>query len=79
MLVDKFGNVLGDRKEEVVKNPLLEKKSSTKDFDRGTDELEDTILLGKKYSTKDVGEGTYELADMKKAVFTILSKGLYKF
>ena len=78
-MVDKFGNVLGDRKEEVVTNPLLEKKSSTKDFDRGTYELEDTILLGKKYSTKDVGERTDELADMKKAVFTILRKGLYKF
>ena len=27
--VEKVGNVLGDRKEEVVTNPLLEKKSLT--------------------------------------------------
>ena len=77
-LVEKFGNVLGDRKEEVVTNPLLEKKSSTKDVDKGTDELADTPLLGKKYLTKDVDKGTDELADMKNAVVTILSKGLDK-
>ena len=38
--VEKVGNVLGDRKEEVVTTPLSEKKSSTKDVDKGTDELE---------------------------------------
>ena len=39
MSVEKVSNVLGDRKEEVATTPLLEKKSSTKDFDKGTDEL----------------------------------------
>ena len=37
--------------------PLMEKKSSTKDFDKGTDEL----------------------SDMKKAVVTIIRKGLDQF
>ena len=32
---------MGDRKEEVVTTPLSEKKSSTKDVEKGTDELED--------------------------------------
>ena len=40
-LVEKDSNVLGDRKEVVVMMPLFEKKSSTKDVDRGTDELTD--------------------------------------
>ena len=40
--VEKVSNVLGDRKEKVVTTPLLEKKSLTKDFDKGTDELADT-------------------------------------
>ena len=57
MLVDKVGNVLGDRKEEVVTTPFLEKKSSTKDVEKGTDKLSDTTLLGKKYLTKDVDKG----------------------
>ena len=36
-LNDKVSNFLGDKKEEVVMTPLTEKKSSTKDFDKGTD------------------------------------------
>ena len=39
--VEKVGNVLGDRKKEVVTTPLSEKKSSTNDVDKGTGELED--------------------------------------
>ena len=77
-LVEKFGNVLGDRKEEVVTTLLLDKKSSTKDFEKGADELSGTPLLEKKYLTKGVENGTDELADMKNAVVTILSKGLDK-
>ena len=70
---------MGDRKEEVVTTLLLDKKSSTKDFEKGADELSDTPLLEKKYLTKGVENGTDELADMKKAVFTIRRKGLDKF
>ena len=77
--VDKFSNVLCDRKEEMVTTPLLEKKSLTKDVDKGTDELADTPLLEKKYSTKNIDTGTDELADMKNAVVTICRKGLDKF
>ena len=36
-------------------------------------------LLENKSSTKDVDKGTDELAYMKKAVVTILRKGLNKF
>ena len=50
--VEKVSNVLGDRKEKVVTTPLLEKKSLTKDFDKGTDEIAYTPLLEKKSSTK---------------------------
>ena len=39
--VEKVCNILGDRKEEVVTMPLLEKKSLTKYVDKGTDELAD--------------------------------------
>ena len=77
--VDKFSNVLGNRKEEIVTTPFLEKKSSTKNFDKGTDELADTTLLEKKSSTKDIDTGTDELADMKEAVVTIRRKVLDKF
>ena len=59
--------------------PLLEKKSSTKDVDKGTNELADTTLMEKKSSTKDVDKGTDELADMKQAVVKIRKKGLDKF
>ena len=79
LLVDKVGNVLVDRKEEVFTTPLLEKKSSTKYFDKVTDELEDTPLLDKKSSTKNVEKGTDELAYMKKALVIIHMKGLDKF
>ena len=79
LLVDKVGNVLGDRKEEIVTTALLEKKSLTKDIDKGNYELADTPLLEKKYSTKDIDTVTDELSDMKKKVVTIRSKGLDKF
>ena len=36
---EKVSNILGDRKEEVVTTSLLEKKSLTKDAEKGTDEL----------------------------------------
>ena len=77
--VDKVSNVLDDRKQELVATPLLEKKSLTKDYDKGTDELVDTPLLEKKPPTKDVDKGTDKLEDMKKAVVTICRKGLDKF
>ena len=76
---DKVGNILGDRKEEVFTTPLSEKKSPTKDVDKGTDELEDMPLIEKKSLTKDFDKGTDELADMKKAVVTIRRKGLDQF
>ena len=56
--VEKVSNVLGDRKEAVVTTQFLEKKSSTKDVDEGTDELAYTTLLEKKYLTKDVNKCT---------------------
>ena len=59
--------------------PFLEKKSSTKDVDEGTDELADIPLLEKVSSTKDVDKGTYEWSDMKKAVVIIRRNGLYQF
>ena len=40
---DKFSNVLGDRKEEVVTTPLSQKKSLTKYFEKGTDELAESL------------------------------------
>ena len=78
-LVDKVSNVLGDRKEEVLTTPYLEKKPLTNDVDEGTDGLADTPLLEKKYTTKDVDRGTDEFKDMKKPVVTIRRKGLDKF
>ena len=77
--VDKSSNILGDRKEEVVTTPLLDKKSSTKDVDEDTYALVDKPFWEKKSPTKDVGKGTYEWEDMKKAVVTIRRKGLDKF
>ena len=56
--IERVSNVLGDRKEEVVTTPLLEKKLPTKDVDKGADELVDTPLLEKKFPTKDVDKGT---------------------
>ena len=59
----------------MVTTPLLEKKSSTKYFDKGTNELADTPFPEKKSSTEDVDKGTDGFADIKKAVFTIHRKG----
>ena len=42
---------------------LADKKYSTKDAEKVTDELADTLFSEKKYSTKDVEKGTDELAD----------------
>ena len=78
-LVEKVIHVLSDRKQEVATTPLLDKKSSTKDVDEGTDELEDIPLLQNKSLTKDVEKGTDELADMKKEVVTIHRKVLDQF
>ena len=63
----------------MVTTPLLKKKSSTKNFDKGTYELADTPLLEKTYSTKDIDTGTDELADVKNWVVTIRRKVLDKF
>ena len=54
--VDEVSNVLDYRKEEVVTTPLSEKKSLTKDVDKGTGELEDmkealVTILGKDLDT----------------------------
>ena len=40
LLVEKFSNVLDDRKEAVVTTQFLEKKSLIKDVDKGNGELE---------------------------------------
>ena len=42
---------------------LSEKKSSTKDVEKGNDEFSDTLLMEKKSLTKDVDKGRGELAD----------------
>ena len=59
-LVDKVSNILGDRKEEVVITPLLKNKSSTKDVDKGTDELVDmkkaVVTIHRKDSDKFEGQ-----------------------
>ena len=60
---DKVSNVLGDRKEEVVTTPLSEKKSSTRDVNKVTDELADTLLMYNKALTKVVEKGNDELTD----------------
>ena len=52
---------MGDRKEELVTTPSSEKKSLTKDVEKGTDELADTLLMEKKSLTKNVEKGTDEL------------------
>ena len=61
--VGKVSNVLDDSKEAVVTTPSLEKKSSTKDIDKGTYELEDT----KKAVVKIRRKGLYK--------FEVQSKG----
>ena len=38
--------------------PFSEKKSSTKDVEKGIDELVEMLLTDKKSSTKDVEKGT---------------------
>ena len=62
-LDEKVSNDFGDRKEAVGTTLLAEKKSLTKDDEKGTDKLADTLLSEKKSSTKDVEKGTEELAD----------------
>ena len=59
----KVSYVLGDKKEEVVTTPLSEKKSFTKDVEKGTYELADTLLMEKKPSTENVDKGTDELEE----------------
>ena len=76
---EKVSNVLGDRKYEVVRTPLSEKKSSTKVVEKCTDKLAHILLMEKKYLTKDVDKGTDELAYMKQAVSKIRRKGLDQF
>ena len=53
-------NVLDDKKEAVVMMIFLEKKSLTKDVDKGTDELEDmkeaVVTICRKYSDKFEGK-----------------------
>ena len=56
-----------------------EKKSSTKDIEKGTDELEITLLIEKKSSTKYFDKGTDELEFMKQKLNTIHRKGLDQF
>ena len=59
---EKVSNALGDRKEEVGNTLFSEKKSLTKDAEKGTDKLADTLLSEKKSSTKYVEKGTDKLA-----------------
>ena len=53
-LVEKVSNVLDDRKEAVFTTPLSEKKSLTKDVDKGTDESEDMKEAVVKIRRKDL-------------------------
>ena len=76
---DKVSNVFGDRKEELVTMPFSEKKSLTKNVEKGPDKLADMLLTEKKSSTNDVEKGIAELVDMKQAVNTIFRKGLDQF
>ena len=77
---EKAGNYLGDRKEAVGTTLLAEKKSETKDAEKGTDELTDTLFSEKKSSTKDVDKGSDKLADTllseKKSVTENIRKAL---
>ena len=60
LLVNKDSNVLDDRKEELIRTPFLEKKSLTKDVDKGTEELEDikeaVVTIRRKDSYKFDGQ-----------------------
>ena len=76
---EKVSNVLGDSKQELVTTPFSEKKSLTKDVEKGTDKLADILLMENKYSTRDVDKGTDELADMKQAANKIHRKGQDQF
>ena len=60
--VEKVGNVLDDRKEEVAMTPLSQKKSLTKYVDKGTDELEDMKEAVVTIRRKDLNkfEGQYK-------------------
>ena len=66
-------------KEEMVMMKLSEKKESTQDVDKGTDELEAMTLMEKKYSTNDFDKGTDELADTKQTAVKIRRKCIYQF
>ena len=55
---EKVSNALVDRKEALVTTSFYEKKSSTKDVEKGIEESADTLLSEKKSSKKDVEEGT---------------------
>ena len=52
--VEKVGNILSDRKEEVATTPFLEKKSLTRDVDKGTGELEYMKEVVLKIRRKDL-------------------------
>ena len=58
---------------------FMERKFSTKNVEKGTDEFADTILIENKSSTNYVDKGTDELAFMKQKVNIIRRKGLYQF
>ena len=58
---------------------MSENKSSTKNAEKGTDELANALFMDKKPSTFDVDKGTDELAFMKQKVNTIHRKGLNQF
>ena len=63
----------------MVTTPLSEKKSLTKDVEKGTDKFADMILTNEKSSTKYVDKGTDELEEMKQAVNKIIRKSLDQF
>ena len=75
---DNVSNFFGDRKEEVVMTPLSEKKYSTKDVDKGTDELADTLLMENKSSTKGIEKVTDELEDTLLMENKYSTKDVYK-
>ena len=60
LLVDKDSNVLDYKKEAVVMTPFSEKKSFTRDVDKGTEELEDmkesVFTIRRKDSDKFEGQ-----------------------
>ena len=63
----------------MVTTPLHEKKSLTKEVEKGTYKLADKPFMKKKSSTKYVEKSTDELADIKQEVVTIQRRGLYQF